>query len=54
MDKQAAWDYALGLIRIEDLSPSDDFMELVDQEIRNEITLDDMLVFLDQKYGLRR
>jgi len=34
MDKQVAWDYALGLIQIDGLKPTSEFLELVEKEIR--------------------
>jgi hypothetical protein len=50
MDKRAAWDYALGLIQIDGLKPTPEFLEMVDKEIQGEITLDEIERSLNKKY----
>ncbi|MDD3350191.1 MAG: hypothetical protein PHC40_04960 [Eubacteriales bacterium] len=50
MNKTKAWDYALGIIRADGLEPSKEFLELVEKEKRGEITEQDILKHLDQKY----
>jgi hypothetical protein len=42
MDKNQAWDYAIGIIKVDGLEPSPDFLELVEKEKRGEITRDDI------------
>ncbi|MDD4590131.1 MAG: hypothetical protein PHG06_06815 [Parabacteroides sp.] len=49
MDKQKAWDFALGLIKVDGLEPSKDFWEMVEKEKRGEITDQDILKYIDQK-----
>ena len=51
MDKQAAWHYAWDLINIEELNPSEDFEELIKKEISGQRTLEELLQYLDRKYG---
>ena len=38
MDNAKAWDYAIGIVQIDGIKPSDDFLELVEKEKRGEIT----------------
>jgi len=51
MTNSQKWDYALGLIKIDGLTPSEEFLELVEREKRGEITTDDIKNALDIKYG---
>jgi len=50
MTNAQKWDYSLGLIQIDGLKPSDEFLELVEREKRGEITTEDMKKALDAKY----
>lgn len=49
MDKQKAWDFALGLIKVDGLEPSKDFLEMVEKEKRGEITDQDILKYINEK-----
>lgn len=51
-EKRKAWNYALGMIKIDGLEPSEDFLELVEKEIKGEITDKDIKDFLDHKYKM--
>lgn len=53
MNKEKAWNYALGIIKVDGLEPSPDFLELVEKEIKGEITTDDIRRVLDQKYKMK-
>jgi hypothetical protein len=53
MNKKQAWDYALGLIKVDELKPIDDFMKMVDKEIRGELTVEDIEKSLNQKYKMK-
>jgi hypothetical protein len=53
MDKEKAWDYALGLIKVDGLEPSKEFLDLVEKEKRGEITDQDILKYLNQKYKMK-
>ena len=53
MTKSDAWDYALGIIKVDGLEPSKEFLELVEKEKRGEITDKDFLKSLDQKYKIK-
>lgn len=50
MDNNKAWEYALGMIKVDGLEPSKEFLELVEKEKRGEITTDDIRKVLDIKY----
>lgn len=54
MDKTKAWDYALGIIKVDGLEPSKEFLELAEKEKRGEITDKDIKNHLDQKYQMKR
>ena len=48
--KAESWDYALGIIKVDGLTPSDEFLELVEKEKNGTITTADMKKVLDKKY----
>ena len=50
MDNDKAWEYALGMIKVDGLEPSKEYLELVEKEKRGEITTDDIRKVLDKKY----
>ncbi|MDR3289015.1 MAG: antitoxin VbhA family protein, partial [Peptococcaceae bacterium] len=53
MDKAKAWDYALGIIKVDGLEPSEEFLELVEKEKKGEITDQDIKNHLDKKYKMK-
>jgi hypothetical protein len=53
MSKAEAWDYALGMIKIDGLEPSPEYLELVEKEKRGELTREDIKKVLDTKYRLK-
>jgi hypothetical protein len=53
MTKQTAWNYALGLIKVDGLSPTPEFVELVNKEIRGEITLEEIEQKLNKRYRMK-
>ena len=50
MEKSKAWDFALGLIKVDGLEPSEEFLKLVEKEKKGEITTEDIKNYLDRKY----
>ena len=48
-----AWDYALGMIKVDGLTPPPDFLALVERERRGEITTADIKKYLDSKYKVK-
>jgi len=53
MNKQTAWNYALGLIQIDGLKPTPEFLALVEKEIRGEISLKDIETTLNKRYKMK-
>jgi len=53
MTNAQKWDYSLGLLQIDGLMPSDEFLEMVEREKRGEITTEDMKKALDAKYRMK-
>lgn len=51
MDKETAWNYALGLIKVDGLAPSEEFLEMVEMEKRGEITTTEMIERIKEKYS---
>jgi hypothetical protein len=54
MDKQQAWYYALGIIKVDGLEPSREFLDMAEKEKRGEIMLKDIKLALDAKYRIKR
>lgn len=50
MEKSKAWDFALGIIKVDNLKVSEDFLELIEKEKKKEITDENIKNFLDKKY----
>jgi len=50
MENNEAWDYAIGLVQVEGIAPSADFLELVEKEKKGELTNDDIRKVLFKKY----
>ncbi|HZK56154.1 MAG TPA: antitoxin VbhA family protein [Desulfosporosinus sp.] len=51
--KDKAWDYALGIIKVDGLEPSPEFLELVEKEKRGEITTSDIIKTLNERYKMK-
>lgn len=52
MTKSEAWDYAIGMLKVDGLTPTKDFQEYIEKEKRDEVTVDDIKKFLDKKYKI--
>lgn len=50
MTNKQAWDYAMGIVQLDGIKPSDDFMALVEREKRGELTGEDIRQALYKKY----
>lgn len=50
---EKAWNYAIGIVQIDGIKPSDEFLELVEKEKRGEITGDDIRRVLYKKYTVK-
>ena len=53
VSKEEAWNYALGMIKIDGLEPSEEFKQYVAQEKANQITTKDIKKLLDKKYKMK-
>lgn len=50
MENAKAWEYAIGIVQLDGIKPSDDFLKLVDKEKKGEMTGDDIRRVLYKKY----
>lgn len=48
--EREAWDFALGLIKVDDLQPEPDFLQVIQQNIRGEITDEEVHAWLLARY----
>lgn len=53
MTNEQAWNYAIGIVQLDGIKPSDDFLELVEKEKKGEITGDDIRQVLYKKYKVK-
>lgn len=49
-EKKKLWDMAFGLIKIDELEPSNEMVDLAEKEINNEVKLDKIIKILMNKY----
>ena len=54
MTNNEAWDYAIGLIKVDGLEPTKDFKNYVEKEKRGEATMQDLKIFLDKTLNSRK
>ena len=54
MTDTQAWDYAIGMIKVDGLKPTDEFMQFIEKEKRGEVTMEDLKRFLDNKYRIKQ
>ena len=52
MSKEKAWNYAIGIVQVEGIKPSDDFLELVEKEKKGLMTSNDIQRVLMKKYAV--
>lgn len=53
MTNSQAWDYAIGMIKVDGLEPTGDFKKYIEKERNGEATMEDAKRFLDKKYKMR-
>ena len=51
MDKETGWNFALGMIKVDGLKPSEEMLEMIEMEKRGEITTADIIERLKEKYS---
>ena len=53
MTTEKAWDYAVGLIKIDGLEPTEDFKKYIELEKQGKVTDQDLKKYLDKKYQMK-
>lgn len=53
MTNSQAWDYAIGMIKVDGLEPTEDFKKYIEKEKKGEVTMGDAKRFLDKKYKMK-
>ncbi len=53
MNNSQAWDYAIGMIKVDGLEPTEEFKKYIEKEKKGEITMEDAKRFLDKKYKMK-
>ena len=53
MDKSEAWDYAVGMIKVDGLEPTHEMCILIEMEKRGEITKDEIYNRLNKHYRMK-
>lgn len=53
MTNADAWDYAIGMIKVDGLEPTEEFKEYIEKEKKGETTMEDVKKFLDKKYKMK-
>lgn len=53
MTNTQAWDYAVGMIKVDGLEPTEEFKEYIEKEKRGEVTMADIKQYLDKKYKVK-
>ncbi len=51
--KEEAWNYALGMIKIDGLEPSEEFKRYIELEKNGQLTTSDIKALLNQKYKMK-
>lgn len=53
MTNEQAWNYAIGMIKVDGLEPTDDFKKYIEKEKKGEVSMEDAKQFLDKKYKMK-
>ena len=53
MSNAEAWNYAIGMIKVDGLEPTEDFKRYIEKEKNGEATMKDVKQFLDKKYKMK-
>lgn len=54
MTAEAAWDYAIGMIKVDGLEPTEDFTKYIELEKNGQATTEDLKKYLDKKYKVKQ
>lgn len=50
MTDRQAWDFAIGMMQVDGVKPSKEYLELVEKEINGEITIEEMKQIIIQNH----
>ena len=53
MTNTEAWNYEIGMIKVDGLEPTEDFKKYIEKEKKGEATMDDLKLYLDKKYKMK-
>lgn len=53
MTSAKAWDFAIGLIKVDGLEPTEDFKKYIELEKQGLATCEDLKKYLDKKYKIK-
>lgn len=53
MKSAEAWNYAIGMIKVDGLEPTEDFKRYIEKEKSGTATMADVKRFLDKKYQMK-
>lgn len=53
MDNAKAWDYAIGMVKVDGLEPTPELLALIESEKRGEISTEQMRKALNAKYRMK-
>jgi hypothetical protein len=53
IDSEAAWDYAIGMIKVDGLEPTAEFLKMVEKEKNGEMNLFEIEQALNRKYKMK-
>ena len=54
MTDTQAWNYAVGMIKVDGLEPTTEFKEYIEKEKKGEITMADVKQYLDKRYKVKQ
>lgn len=54
MTDTQAWNYAVGMIKVDGLEPTPEFKEYIKKEKKGEITMADVKQYLDKRYKVKQ
>ncbi len=53
MTSTEAWNYAIGMIKVDGLEPTEDFKKYIEMEKNGTATMSDLKLYLDKKYKMK-
>ena len=53
MTNSQAWDYAIGLLKVDGLEPTKEFQFYIEKEKNGELSMEDLKDYLDKKYKVK-